>query len=339
VTRREPPTGRTGARPLANPPADLARYLAPTSMLQADDPLIVAAAREAVGAETDAWRAARAIERWVHDAIEKKGMGLGFASALEVCRDREGDCTEHAVLVAALCRAAGIPSRVAMGLVYLTGVFGGHAWNEVWIDGCWYGLDATLGLGYLDPLHLTLGRLAMEEGTYGAEFAGLVAGLGGFGVQVREVRRGGETIRLHDPAAVTTTESRFVHRPWGLALDAPEGFSIERRAEDAGLDPTLVTLKAAGKDGGAARTFTVVAENLAPGADLERYARSAPEEARIDGRSAKVGTVKQGAATTRVAFVIDDADSLFVFTLTPYAPADVPLWTAFLASIDLDAER
>ena len=30
-----------------------------------------------------------------------------------------GDCTEHAVLAAAMCRAVEVPSRVAIGLVYV----------------------------------------------------------------------------------------------------------------------------------------------------------------------------------------------------------------------------
>ena len=44
---------------------------------------------------------------------------LPDATAAEVARSREGDCTEHAVLLAALARARGIPARVAMGLVYV----------------------------------------------------------------------------------------------------------------------------------------------------------------------------------------------------------------------------
>ena len=64
---------------------------------------------------------------------------VAFASAAETVRSLEGDCSEHAVLCAAMARAAGMPSRVVSGLVYLPpggglggerGVFGYHLWAE-----------------------------------------------------------------------------------------------------------------------------------------------------------------------------------------------------------------
>ena len=46
----------------------------------------------------------------------------------------EGDCTEHARLFTVLARAAGIPAREVVGLVYLgdeAQAFGPHMWCEV----------------------------------------------------------------------------------------------------------------------------------------------------------------------------------------------------------------
>ena len=53
-----------------------------------------------------------------------------------MAKSREGDCTEHAVFLMALCRARGIPARGAMGLVYLESqrAFFYHMWTEVYID-------------------------------------------------------------------------------------------------------------------------------------------------------------------------------------------------------------
>src|SRR5690606_38728584 len=71
----------------------------------------------------------------------------GGASALQAYRERQGDCTEHAALFVALARAAGIPARNAAGIVYLSagskGVFGYHAWAEVWL-GQWVPVDTTV---------------------------------------------------------------------------------------------------------------------------------------------------------------------------------------------------
>ena len=65
------------------------------------------------------------------------------------------------MLTAALCRAAGVPSRTAVGLVYVDDpdrgpVFGFHMWTEVWVKGQWLGLDATLGQGGVGAAHLKI---------------------------------------------------------------------------------------------------------------------------------------------------------------------------------------
>ena len=60
------------------------------------------------------------------------------------------------MLLAALCRARGIPARVAIGLVYYEPKqgFAYHMWNEVWIGQQWVPLDATLGQGGIGAAHL-----------------------------------------------------------------------------------------------------------------------------------------------------------------------------------------
>jgi len=194
IDRKVPPEGHTGTRPLADPPKGIAACLAPNSMLQSDAPEIREIARDVVGEEHDAWKAARTLERWVRDNVTEKSMDVGFASALEVCRNRKGDCTEHAVFLCALCRAAGIPSRVAMGLVCIGDVFGGHAWTEVWIDGDWYALDGTLGQGSVDPTHITLARMTLEDAAPAEAFVGLLLGLGNLEIDPVEVVFKGKTL-------------------------------------------------------------------------------------------------------------------------------------------------
>ena len=80
---------------------------------------------------------ALALEGYVHSTMTKKNFSQAFSTAAEVAESREGDCTEHAVLLAALARACGIPSRVAIGLVYVesAGGFGYHMWTEMYLDG------------------------------------------------------------------------------------------------------------------------------------------------------------------------------------------------------------
>ena len=63
------------------------------------------------------------------------------------------------MLTAAMCRAAGIPARTAVGLVYVNDpgrgpVFVFHMWTEVRARGAWLGVDAKLGRGGIGPAHL-----------------------------------------------------------------------------------------------------------------------------------------------------------------------------------------
>ncbi len=133
-------------------------YTVANSVLQIDDPRVRAMAREAQGNAMNPRQSAIALERYVHQAMTKKNFSQAFATAAEVAESREGDCTEHAVLLAALARACGIPSRVAIGLVYLESLdgFGYHMWTEMYLDGQWCPLDAIMGQGGIGAGYLKL---------------------------------------------------------------------------------------------------------------------------------------------------------------------------------------
>jgi hypothetical protein len=123
--------------------------LKPGRYVQSDAKEIIALSKKAVGDAKDAAAAAKRIENFVRQYISDKNLSVGYASALEVAQSKEGDCTEHAVLTAALCRAAGIPAQVVFGILYIdeyegrTDVFFGHAWTQAYIGGKWVQLDAT----------------------------------------------------------------------------------------------------------------------------------------------------------------------------------------------------
>jgi len=142
---------------------EILKMLKPTMYLQSDDEKVVALAKQATEGITDTAKAAKAIETFVGAYISQKNLSVGYASAAEVAISREGDCSEHAVLTSAMCRAVGIPSRVVVGLVYVEqfgnrkNIFGGHVWSQVYIDGKWIGIDATGGFG--------AGHLELATGT------------------------------------------------------------------------------------------------------------------------------------------------------------------------------
>ncbi len=165
--------------------------LAATRYLQSDHPEIVALARRAAGQTSDPARAARNIEKFVAAYIELKDLSVGYATALEVARSRQGDCSEHAVLVAALCRAAGIPARMGAGVAYIegpgaeAGTFGPHAWAEAYLEGKWVGLDAALPGGF------DAGHIALAYGDGGpAGFFNVAMALGNFSIEDVSLQQG-----------------------------------------------------------------------------------------------------------------------------------------------------
>src|SRR5262249_7896738 len=84
-----------------------------------------------------------------------------FAPASEVAKSLRGDCRQHSLLATAMCRAAGVPARTALGLVYADDrqrgpVMAFHMWTEVAIRGQWIPIDATRGQGYVGATHLKI---------------------------------------------------------------------------------------------------------------------------------------------------------------------------------------
>jgi transglutaminase-like putative cysteine protease len=159
---------------------------APNDWLQSKAPEIEALARKAAAGQTEPLARMRALESFVRGYIRTKSLGVGYASALEVARTPEGDCTEHAVLLAALGRSLGIATRVVDGLAYAPGfagkdrVFVPHAWVQAWIGGRWQSFDAALpgfdaghialSVGDGDPWRFysgldVLGRVALKDAT------------------------------------------------------------------------------------------------------------------------------------------------------------------------------
>ncbi len=88
------------------------------------------------------------IEAFVANYITEPSYIHSFSFASTVAKSRSGDCTEYAVLSAALARALAIPARVVVGTIIVddgsTVEAIGHAWNEFWFDGRWWRIDAAM---------------------------------------------------------------------------------------------------------------------------------------------------------------------------------------------------
>jgi hypothetical protein len=134
--------------------------LAATLSLPANHPEIVSRAREIVGDAPDRLEAARRIHDFVFDYLQKVPT-IGVPDGLTVLRSGQGDCNEHTALFVSLARAAGVPARIAAGLVYSTRMgdaFYYHAWPEVELGGPthWVPIDPTFGQFPADATHLKI---------------------------------------------------------------------------------------------------------------------------------------------------------------------------------------
>ncbi|MCP4114288.1 MAG: transglutaminase domain-containing protein [Desulfobacteraceae bacterium] len=149
------------------------RFLAPGPFIRSDHPGIVSQAGRIEKSGDTPLEKIRAVLRWMDENIEKRPV-LSMPDAVSTLRNRMGDCNEHAVLFAALCRALGIPARVEAGLVYLNHRFYYHAWNGVYL-GRWITVDSLFNQLPADVTHI---RLASGAGGRGL-------GLGMVGVMGR----------------------------------------------------------------------------------------------------------------------------------------------------------
>ncbi|KAJ1620359.1 hypothetical protein T492DRAFT_1078519 [Pavlovales sp. CCMP2436] len=169
---------------------------------------LAATVRKTLSKRAGKLEVAYALREFAYEHIETKDLTTAFASASEVARTKAGDCTEHAVLLAALLRTQDIPARVCHGLVYveryadeierdgtplavspdsplaegegeIKAEFGWHMWTQAMVDGVWVDLDATLHVPY-NVGHILVGTSSMAdvEGHYQhMGMAGLIGNL------------------------------------------------------------------------------------------------------------------------------------------------------------------
>ncbi len=133
----------------------------PSNVIQSDDEKVKKIADQFHNDMTLGMSVLERLRRGVYNWIETKtDYTPTMSSAAEVVRDRVGDSTEHATLLAAVVRAQGVPSRVAFGLVYNESksdpalVF--HAWTEVYLKDHWVSIDASVENAYTNASYVKL---------------------------------------------------------------------------------------------------------------------------------------------------------------------------------------
>jgi hypothetical protein len=154
VTRRQPGvTAVNGEIRLGSPSEGVSpdavtdAHLASSFLIDFDEPSV----EEPVRALTERFGATPSVEQveaFTNAYIERKTSTRFFDTASQVASHRAGDCSEHAVLLVALLRRSGIPSRVVLGMAIIgvddSVLAMGHAWVEYHTGDAWRRLDAAL---------------------------------------------------------------------------------------------------------------------------------------------------------------------------------------------------
>jgi len=144
--------------------ADPAGCLGPTDVIESTHPAIVETAARLTDGQPDSFRRAVAVFNFSRDAVQYNFapdlLSRGDWRASATLARGDGFCQQKAVLLAALARAAGIPS--AIGFQHLRdhklldtryeaaipdGLIPLHGLTYLWLDGAWRIADATLDAG------------------------------------------------------------------------------------------------------------------------------------------------------------------------------------------------
>ncbi|MCA1658944.1 MAG: transglutaminase-like domain-containing protein [Verrucomicrobiaceae bacterium] len=308
IRRRDEASGKADEKPDES-------SLRPNALVQSDDAEVMRIAREVTTNVKGDFEKARKLQNWVSQNL-KFDLGIALAPASEVVRNRRGTCVAYTVLLAALERAAGLPSRVVMGFAYANGIWGGHAWTEVYVDRRWIALDAAL----FSPGPADAARLRFGASTGDDQFIKLLAGgaqlYGNVECQVIAFELNGRTIKVPEKAARYEIAGQRYSNPWlGFSLEAPQGFRFT--TTDAVFpDRTILAL-----EGGEGRKITVTMTNV--GADADAAVKEAFSSlGEVKSRAHKIEALNgEMASTPRAARLVwRQGNSLWVLTAEGDSP-------------------
>ena len=150
----------------------LQKYLRPSNSIQSGDQVLIEKAKEITKDAKNSWLAAKLLSKWVAEKIHYAIPGGGTArGAYDM---KAGECGAHSMLLAAFCRAVGIPARVVYGGMYVPnkgGAFGQHAWDEIYMgEAGWIPVDATaFETDFIDAGHIRISEHRVASSSFNAK--------------------------------------------------------------------------------------------------------------------------------------------------------------------------
>ncbi len=293
------------------PGPPLKEDLAPNAYFDSEDPAVRDAVREAIGEERDVLRKALRLKRWVseHMAFD---LGIAFAPSRELVRDRRGTCVGYAGLLATMARAAQLPARMLMGYVYIDGIWGGHAWVEMFLNGRWRPFDAAvIGPGLSDAA-----RFAFASSNLNAGPADLLIGgqqlFGNVDVEIMDYRLGGTTVSVPlGRLPYEVSENAYINPGLGMKVVKPRNFTFTD-FDKVWPDPTL--LRMTGPEG---QKVSILQKAWRPGQTSASLARFLVDDIISEGSANEVMILNRlaclkSAVGRAAAAVVDGTDAWVV---------------------------
>ncbi len=125
-----------------------------------DADLVKTAQRVTAGAKGTHEKIAR-LTAFVHDHVKTHDLDRTYSPAVTTLKAQKGDCTEKSVLLSALLKTEGIPTRLVEGVVISGDLIGYHEWVEAFVDGeGFFPADPTFG-----EFPATVERLKLVQAT------------------------------------------------------------------------------------------------------------------------------------------------------------------------------
>ncbi len=123
----------------------LKKYLSASKNCQVNNNLIKSLAKNLTSKVKTEYKKGEKIFNWVRDNIGYEKYRNTKKGALQTLKSRGANCVDHAHLVVALSRAAGLPARYvnANNCKFSSGYVSGHVWAQVLVGNTWVVADTT----------------------------------------------------------------------------------------------------------------------------------------------------------------------------------------------------
>ncbi len=212
------------------------------------------------------------LQNWVSENMNFD-LGIVLAPASEVIKNKKGTCSEYTTLLTSLYRANNIPARMAMGFVYMNGIWGGHAWPEVYIDNQWVPFDAAIpGKEVADAARLRFASSSLADGPGELNGKSGIQMYGNAIIETLSYKVGDREYFQESDKPYLIDGQQYVNKGLGLRISIPSSFGYEDQ-DDVWPESRFLSVK-----GSSDEKVTFYQRSILPGQVLSEEMKKAVAE-------------------------------------------------------------